>query len=133
MSYKNLDIWKLSRELVIEIHKMTLEKLPKFEVYEGASQIRRSIKSVRSNIVEGYGRRRYKQDFIRFLTYALASCDETADHLESLYETCSLADEECYQAIRQKMEVLGKKLNSFIQAVEEGHRVERQLGIEEGV
>jgi four helix bundle protein len=55
-------------------------KLPKFEMYETGSQIRRSSKSVRSNIVEGYGRRRYRNDYIRFITYALASNDETTDH-----------------------------------------------------
>jgi four helix bundle protein len=53
MSYKNLEIWQLARELVIEIHKMTLT-LPKFEMYEEGSQIRRSSKSVKSTIVEGY-------------------------------------------------------------------------------
>ena len=42
--------------------------LPKFEMFEEGSQIRRSSKSVRSNIVEGYGKRHYKNDFIRFLT-----------------------------------------------------------------
>jgi len=40
--------------------------LPRFELYETGSQIRRSSKSIRSNIVEGYGRRRYKFDYIRF-------------------------------------------------------------------
>jgi four helix bundle protein len=54
MSYKKLNIWKKSRELVIDIHKMTLA-LPKFELYETGSQIRRSIKAVKANIVEGYG------------------------------------------------------------------------------
>ena len=34
MSYKKLEIWQLARELVIDMHKMTLEKLPKFEMYE---------------------------------------------------------------------------------------------------
>ena len=29
MSYKNLDVWRLARELTIEVHKMTLE-LPAF-------------------------------------------------------------------------------------------------------
>ncbi|WP_245539737.1 four helix bundle protein [Psychroflexus tropicus] len=47
------------------------------------------MKSVRSNIVEGYGRRRYKNDHIRFIVYALSSNDETVDHLEMLYETGS--------------------------------------------
>jgi four helix bundle protein len=51
-------------------------KLPKFELYETGSQIRRSMKSVKANIVEGYGRRYYKNDFIRFIIYALASTDE---------------------------------------------------------
>jgi len=72
MSYKKLEIWQLARELVIDIHKMTLTKLLKFEMFEEGSQIRKSSKSVRSTIVEGYGRRRYKQEFIRFLTYAIA-------------------------------------------------------------
>jgi four helix bundle protein len=49
------------------------------EMHEEGSQIRRAIKSVKSNIVEGYGRRRYKQEFIRFVDYALASCNENAD------------------------------------------------------
>ena len=92
MSYKNLEIWQLAREISIQIHQMTLS-LPKFEQFEEASQIRRSSKSVRSNIVEGYGRRIYKNEFIRFLTYSLASNDETKDHLEILFETQSLKDE----------------------------------------
>ena len=87
MSYKRLEIWKLVRELVIDIHEMSLNKLPKFEMFEEGGQIRRSIKSVKSTIVEGYGRRRYKQVFVRFLSYAIASNDETTDHLETLFET----------------------------------------------
>jgi four helix bundle protein len=81
MSYKKLEIWKLSREIVIAIHKMSMD-LPKFELYETGSQIRRSSKSIRTNIVEGDGRRKYKQDFLKFLIYAHASIDETRDHLE---------------------------------------------------
>lgn len=120
MSYKKLDIWKLSREVVIDIHKMSL-KLPRFELYETGSQIRRSSKSIRSNIVEGYGRRHYKQDFVKFLIYAHSSVDETRDHLETLRETNSLNDEEVFQRLSQKLNVLGKKLYKFIQAVENRH------------
>ena len=87
MSYRKLEIWRLAREAVISVHKMTMENLPKFELYEEDRQIRRSIKSVKSNIVEGYGRGNYKNEFIHFLNYALSSNDETIDHLETLYET----------------------------------------------
>ena len=125
MSYKNLEIWRLSREVTIDIHKMTHNKLPISEMYEEGSQIRRSSKSTRSSIVEGYGRRRYKQEFIRFLIYAIASNDETIDHLETLYETESLKDKQLYDDIHNKLEVLGKKLNLFIKAVEAGHKSEK--------
>ena len=122
MSYRNLEIWQLSKMLTADIHKMTLEKLPKFEMFEEGSQIRRAMKSIKSNIVEGYGRRRYKQDFIRFITYAHASCDETIDHLETLFETGSLTDEVFYNNLHNQLDILGKKLNRFIQGVESEHR-----------
>lgn len=120
MSYKNLEVWKLAREVVIGIHSMTFT-LPKFEQYEEAQQIRRSVKSVKSNIVEGYGRRRYKQEFIRFLVFAVASLDETVDHLERLFETASLKDKTLYESLHAKLDLLSKKLINFIKAVEEKH------------
>ncbi len=122
MSYRKLDIWMLARELVTNVHHMSLNQLPKFELYEEGSQIRRSIKSVKSNIVEGYGRRRYKHDFIRFLTYSHASCDETIDHLETLHETDSLTDRAVYNSLHERLDKLGGKLNQFIQRVESSHR-----------
>ena len=120
MNYKNLEIWQLAREVVIEIHKMTLS-LQKFEMYEEGSQIRRSSKSVKSNIVEGYGRRNYKNEYIRFITFALASNDETLDHLETLFETGSLTDKVFYNNIHNKIELLGKKINRFLQSVQNEH------------
>ena len=120
MNYKDLEIWQLSREVVIELHKMSLE-LPKFEMYEEGSQIRRSSKSVKANIVEGYGRRNYKNEYIRFITFALASNDETLDHLETLFEKRSLVDQNFYKEIHNKIEILGKKINRFLQSVQADH------------
>jgi len=122
MSYKKLEIWQLSREVVIDIHKMTLTNLPKFEMYEEGGQIRRSSKSVKSTVVEGYGRRRYQQEYIRFLTYAIASNDETLDHLETLFETSSLKEKPLYNDLHGRIETLGKKRNRFIQTIEKDLR-----------
>ncbi|MBX3741028.1 MAG: four helix bundle protein [Akkermansiaceae bacterium] len=124
MSYRDLDIYQLARELSVKIHRMTLQDLPRFELYEEGSQIRRSVKSIRSNLVEGYGRRRYKADFIKFLVYAHASCDETLDHIECLHETGSLVSEDLYSELKADCELLGAKLNRFIQSVEKSHRSE---------
>ena len=122
MSYKNLEIWKLSREIVIDIHKMSLE-LPAFEMYEEGRQIRKSSKSIKSNIVEGYGRRIYKQEFIRFIIYSLSSNDETIDHLETLFETGSLTDEVIFQDLHKRIDILGKKINRFLESIQKSHNV----------
>ena len=121
MSYRDLEIYKIAHMLVIDIHHTSLNKLPRFEMYEEGCQIRRSSKSVKSNIVEGYGRRRYKQEFIKFLTYAIASNDETIDHLVNLFETKSLSDRDLYMDYNERLDKLGKKLNLFLQSVEKNH------------
>jgi four helix bundle protein len=68
MSYRDFEIWKLARQVAIAERSMTLQNLPNLEMYEEVSQIRRSAKSISANIVEGYSRSRYKQEFIRFRT-----------------------------------------------------------------
>ncbi len=88
------------------------------------------MKSVKSNIVEGYGRRRYKQDFIRFLVYAHASCDETIDHLETLSDTGSLSDDPLFHKLLDDLNLLGGKLNRFIQSVESQHLSVKEAPVE---
>jgi len=117
-----MEIWKLAKKNAIDIHQMILKELPQFEMYETGSQIRRSSKSTIINIVEGCGRRRYKQDFIRFLNFSLASNIESINHLELLWETGSLKDQKIFSELMKSLNLLGKKLYSFLQSVEKGHR-----------
>lgn len=130
MSYKNLEIWKLAQGLAVDIHRMSLTALPKFEAYEEGSQIRRAIKSVKSNIVEGYGRRRYRQEFIRYLVMAHASCDEAKDHLETLSETGSLSDAELYRDLHSRISRLSRAICGFINGVERNHESVRDDDLE---
>jgi four helix bundle protein len=115
-SYKDLEIYTLSLSLFYKTHAISL-KLPKHELYELGSQIRRSSDSVVSNIVEGYGRRKYKQDFIKFLTYSHASNLETQYHLEKLqFLYPNISDE--LILIKNEYDTLGAKLFSFLRYVE---------------
>ena len=123
MNYRDLNIWKLANEIAIEIHEMTLKDLPGFEKYESGSQIRRSSKSVKSNIVEGFGRRQSRKEFLQFLRYALGSNHETMDHLETLFSTGSLKNLNRFSYLKGKLDELGKKLTMFIRAVEKQHRI----------
>ncbi len=117
-SYRDLEIYQESKRLAIEIHKMTMT-LPKFEMYEEGGQIRRSSKSVTSMIVEGYGRGRYKADFIKYLIYSQSECDETILHLDFLFETGSLKDTDKYKEMNKDYDSLSKRINKFTQWVEE--------------
>ena len=115
-SYRDLEIYQLSHALAMKIHHMSL-RLPKYEQYEEGSQIRKSSKGVSSCIAEGYGRRRYKNEFIKFLIYAQASCDETEVHLDFIHESGYVNDND-YGKLKDENDKLGRKINRFTQYVE---------------
>ena len=120
--YQRLEVWRLTRDLSVDIHRMTLEQLPRFELHEVGSQVRRSAKSIRANIVEGYGKRRYKLEFLRHLTYALGSAQETLEHLDTLHETGSLTSQEIHAELTSRTRLLIAKLTTFMRGVELHHR-----------
>ncbi|NPA68769.1 MAG: four helix bundle protein [Chlorobi bacterium] len=114
-SYRDLDIYNSAFSLALDVHYLTM-KLPKYELYEQGSQIRRSSKSIKNNIAEGFGRRRYKAEFIRFLIFAHASCDETVSQLNMINEL--YFKENPITDLINKYETLSKKINKYIQYVE---------------
>ena len=120
-SYRDLEIYQISHKLAVEIHKLSLQ-LPRFELYEEGSQIRKSSKGIPSHIVEGFGRRRYKNDFIRFLVYGHSSCDETIEHLQLLCDTESI-NKSTFQHYNEEYTNLSKKIYRFIESVEREHLV----------
>ena len=61
-------------------------------------------------------------DSVLYLIFAQASCDETIDHLETLFETGSLTDEVLYNELHARLDTLGRKINAFIQAIEKSHK-----------
>jgi four helix bundle protein len=116
-SYRDLEIYQSSKRLAIEIHGITM-KLPKHELFEEGSQIRRSSKAITALIVEGYCRRTYKNDYIKYLIHAHAECDETMVHLEFLYETKSLANDKLFKELLRSYTTLSKQISTFISWVE---------------
>ena len=115
-SYRDLEIYQLSYDLGVKVHKFTL-KLPKYEQYEEGSQVRKSSKGITSCIVEGYGRKKYKAEYIKFLIYSHASCDETIVHLNFLKDTHEMFHEEI-GFLLEGYDETGRKINKYIQYVE---------------
>ncbi|WP_213277583.1 four helix bundle protein [Chryseobacterium indologenes] len=112
MSYEKLDIYNIAFELFIETHKLSLN-----ELYELGSQLRRSADSVCYDIAEGYGRNNYKGDFIRFLTYSQASCDETVCHLSKINRLYPDLSSD-FKEKSEQYKLLGGKINNFIKYVQ---------------
>jgi four helix bundle protein len=112
-----LEVYSLGLELFYKCHSYSL-KLPKYEMFELGSQLRRSADSVPTNIVEGYGRKKYKADFIKFLTYSYASCLETVFHIEKITKLYPEIIENEQEFINKYNE-LSAKIYNFIKYVEE--------------
>jgi four helix bundle protein len=78
-SFKDLLAWQQGMDLV-ELTYEAIAKLPKDERFDLASQMRRAVVSVVSNIAEGQGRNG-KGEFIHFLGIAKASLTELETHV----------------------------------------------------
>ena len=115
-SHKDLEIYNLSLSLFYKTHAISL-LLPKYELYELGSQVRRSSDSVITNIVEGYGRKRYQADFIKFLVYSHSSNLETINHLEKIEKLYPEFQKETTKLIAE-YDILGAQIYRFIQYVE---------------
>jgi four helix bundle protein len=114
LSYKDLEIYQIATELAIKIYKKSLE-LPQHDKYETGSQIRRSSQGIKDTLVEGYGRRKYKNDFIKFLVYAHASALEALSQAEFLDQVHPYED---WDKIAMELDKLGSKIHNFITYVE---------------
>jgi four helix bundle protein len=78
-THKDLDIWKLSVELVVRIYDVT-RSFPNEESYGLTSQMRRAAVSVPSNIAEGAARR-HNGEYVQFLYIAPGSLSELETQL----------------------------------------------------
>ena len=111
-SYKDLEIYTQAFDLAVRIYFKTI-KLPNPDKFETGSQIRRSSQSIKDNIVEGYGRRRYKADFIKFLVYSpLLESTSQAEFLNSVHPDTG------WNEITEDLNKVGIKLSNFITYVE---------------
>ena len=112
-SFKNLDTYRLSREISFEIYNLS-KSFPKEEQYSLTDQIRRSSRSVGAQIGESWGKRRYEKHFVTKLTDADAEQYETQHWLEVAFE-CKYIDKKQFHELISKCETLGKMINNMIQ------------------
>jgi len=79
--FRDLKVYQLSYQLAVEIYDLTKD-FPKEEKYSLTDQIRRSSRSVPTNISESWSKRRYPKSFINKLTDSDAEVSETTVWLD---------------------------------------------------
>jgi four helix bundle protein len=109
---KDLKVYTASFRLALEIFHLTKE-FPKEEQYSLTDQIRRSSRSVTTNIREGYAKRRYEQVFIRHLVDAYGSSEETRTWLEFSLASNYIA-QDIFDSHDKEYDLLGGMLTRLI-------------------
>jgi len=114
-SYKTLDVWKFSMQLVKEVYLLT-KSYPKEEQYTLVSQTNRAAVSIPLNIAEGFGRQ-YKKDTLQFFHISRGSLYELETVL-NIGLMINIAREEEVNKILLLLETVLRLLNGLINSFE---------------
>lgn len=109
--FKDLKVYKMSYDMAMEIFNIT-KSFPKEEIYALTDQIRRSSRSVCSNIAEAYRKRRYPKHFTSKVSDADGEASETMVWV-NFAKDCSYINENIYNNLIKKYKEIGKMLGSM--------------------
>ena len=112
MSFKTLLAYQKAFELSMEVFELS-KSFPKEETYSLTDQIRRSSRSIYTNIAEAYRKREYQKHFISKLTDADSENSETQVWID-FSNSCNYIDLELQQNLTNKSIEVGKLINFMI-------------------
>ncbi len=110
--FEKLLVYKKAFALAMKIFELT-KKFPKEECYSLTDQIRRSSRSVASNIAEGYRKRIYPKHFISKMTDADSECSETIVWLNFARECKYIEAENCID-LKKECNQISNLLNDMV-------------------
>lgn len=109
--FRDLEVYRLAFRCAMEIFEIT-KALPAEERYALTDQIRRSSRSVCSNLAEGWRKRRYKAVFSNKLTDAMSEASETQTWLE-FCQSCGYIGLEVFERLDSAYEQIIGMLNAM--------------------
>jgi four helix bundle protein len=112
--YEDLEIYKISVEIAIEVYKLT-KKFPKEEMYGISDQLKRAVTSIGANIAEGFGRYFFKDKLV-FFYHSRGSLFEVKHFLEISFRMEYITEVE-KNDLFAKLNNLSVKLNNFINSI----------------
>jgi len=101
-NYRELDVYRNAMELTMQVFELT-RKFPSEERFNLIDQIRRSSRSVCTNLAEAWRKRRYKAAFIAKLSDSETEAAETQVSAE-IAMRCGYWNEQTFQEIDERYE-----------------------------
>jgi four helix bundle protein len=115
-SFRDLLVYQKSRQLQREIFKTT-KSFSREEMFSLTDQIRRSSRSIGSNISEAWAKRRYEKHFISKLTDADGEHMETQHWIETALD-CEYIDQKTSSQLIEKCLEIGRMLGGMMDKAE---------------
>jgi four helix bundle protein len=112
--FEKLDVWRLSKNLVVNVYKIT-EKFPSEERFGLINQMRRAAVSISSNLAEGSGRKTAK-DQAYFYNMAYSSLMELLNQLLIAFDLKWIAEDEV-KRLREEIEIISAKINALRKSI----------------
>lgn len=106
-----MDVYQSAFKSAMKIFEIS-KSFPPEEKYSLVDQIRRSSRSVCTNIAEGWRKRKYKAVFINKLTDSMQEASETQSWLEFSF-ACKYISQELFDELDIEYENIIKMLNSM--------------------
>ncbi|MBK7097357.1 MAG: four helix bundle protein [Sphingobacteriales bacterium] len=114
--YEDLEVWKLSVALCLDIYKPTNTELFSKD-FSLRDQIRKAAISIPSNIAEGF-ERDSKRQFLYFLLIAKGSCGEVRTQL-MIAKSLNYISETDFSKVNDKYINTSKQLAGFIKYIKD--------------
>ena len=111
-SFRDLRVYQKAFKLQQDIFEIS-KSFPKEELYSLTDQIRRSSRSVGSNVAEAWQKRRYPAHFVNKLTDSDGEQAETQHWLDTA-KACNYVTDETHEKYMQDCMEIGRMLGSMI-------------------
>jgi len=115
-SVRELEVYQLAFNTAMEIFEIS-KRFPREEKYSLTDQIRRSSRSICTNLSEAWRKRRYKAVFINKISDAAQEAAETQTWLEFALK-CNYISEEIFKRLDERYEHIYAMLNTMERKVD---------------
>lgn len=114
-NFEDLVVFRRAYRVSLDVHKATVQFLPREQVSGLGDQMRRASKGICANLAEGFGKNAYASEMRRFVMMALGSSEEMRVWIRYALDL-GLIDEKTWQVWRDDYLEISAMLRSLAKA-----------------